>query len=114
MDNNYSKSRATLADISLLSESMTGTLNDIQVKMAAATDNLILQQLNEFISRGLIIVEFLQPQMVRDIDSPQIKICQAIRLVLKDQEYIQKLEQRVLDLENTLISSISTTSPVRK
>jgi len=112
MDNNYR--RSALDWNALHSGSMAKVIEDIQTKMAKATDNMILQQLNEFISRGLIVVETVQPMMVREADSNKITIRQSVRLVLKDQEYIQTLENRVIELEAALASSIATTSPVRK
>lgn len=52
-----------------------------------------MEQLNEFISRGLIIVELTQPTFVHSPDSTKVEIRQSCKLVLKDQEYIQDLER---------------------
>jgi len=55
-------------------------------------DESILGQLNDLISRGLLVVEQKSPVLVQDSGSSQIRITTFIRLKLKDQEYIEKLE----------------------
>lgn len=69
---------------------------------AKKQEEYILSQLNEFISRGLIVVERTQVTFIRDEMSNEIKISQGIRLVLKDQEYIEKLEKENKELKNLI------------
>lgn len=65
-------------------------------------DNIILEQLNDLISRDLLIVEETQPVLVRDFESNKITLRQSVRLVLKDKEYIEKLERENKELKDTL------------
>lgn len=69
---------------------------------ARATEESILDQLNELVSRGLLLVEETKPTLYRSVDSSKITIEKSIRLVLKDQEYIENLESKVKNLEERL------------
>lgn len=63
-------------------------------------ESLILGQLNDFVSRGLIIVESGPMSMVRDQFGPnpnELQIRQTVTLRLKDREYIESLEKKVND-----------------
>lgn len=89
-----SNTRTTVVKYDALSQSdsVDKMMADLQDKMASATDNMILQQLNEFVSRGLIAVETSNPVLIKSTRSEDIKVCQSVRLVLKDKEYIKRLE----------------------
>lgn len=80
-------------------QSLTEELNDQVVKH---TENLLLEQLNDFVSRGLIIAEKGPMTMVRDPSNDKIVINQSINLVLKDKEYIESLEKQVKELSENL------------
>lgn len=54
---------------------------------------LIMKELNELISRGLLVLEETEMKLVRDQDSNAIKLSQGIVIKLKDQEYIEQLEK---------------------
>jgi hypothetical protein len=69
-----------------------------------ARENLILTQLNDFISRGLIEVQTTGSIIVRSPDSNDIEVKEAVTLVLKDKEYIEKLEQENRELKDKLES----------
>lgn len=75
--------------------------NDIRV----STEKVILEQLNDFISRGLIVIESTQPILVQDPTSASLKIVQHVKLTLKDKEYIVKLEEENKRL-NQLVSNL--------
>jgi hypothetical protein len=60
---------------------------------AKQTENIILEQLNDFISRGLIEVEMGEMSLVQTEISKQVELRQTVKLRLKDREYITKLEQ---------------------
>lgn len=91
-----------LFDPSLM-KSMDNLVREVSTNMAKAQDQMILQQLNEFISRGLIEVRVTQPMLVRDQDSTVIKLSQAVQLVLKDQEYIENLEKENQKLKSLML-----------
>jgi hypothetical protein len=74
--------------------------SEIAEKAAKQTESMILQQLNDFISRGLIAVQQTVPQFVRSFDSDVVEIRQSVTLVLKDKEYIEKLEAKLKAYED--------------
>jgi hypothetical protein len=75
-------------------------------EVAKQTESLILEQLNDFISRGLICVEQVGPtfvQVVNPLNSRNtVSIQQSVRLVLKDKEYVEKLEKENKELRDIL------------
>lgn len=68
------------------------TINEVIKEYHNNKEAYILEQLNELISRGLLVICETQPIIVRDQYSDKIEIRQSIKLLLKDQEYIVKLE----------------------
>lgn len=77
-------------------------ITDMAIKIARTKETLILESLNELISRGLLVVEETQPVLVRECDSASISVRQSVRIHLKDQEYIQKLEKENQDLKSIM------------
>lgn len=69
-------------------------------KSAKHKESLILEQINELISRDLLVVEETEMMLIRHQDSNEIEMSQKVRLVLKDQEYIESLESKIADLED--------------
>jgi hypothetical protein len=79
--------------------------SEIAHEIAKKTEGLILEQLNDFISRGLLEVEMTGPtfvQVVNPIGKNTVTIQQGVRLVLKDKEYIEKLEKENKELKDIL------------
>lgn len=70
-------------------------------RICKKNEELILEQLNDFVRRGLISIECGPMSLVRDLDQDKISISQTVRLVLKDKEYIEKLE-----LENSQLKEL--------
>ena len=71
--------------------------------VAKETENSIMEQLNEFIKRGLIVVESKAPTLVRELHTTRhggLKVMTSVKLKLKDQEYIENLEKKVKILED--------------
>lgn len=67
-------------------------VKEISRDIQEQTEALILEQLNDLVSRGLLVIESSQPILVRDMSNNKIKISQSVRLTLKDKEYIETLE----------------------
>jgi hypothetical protein len=67
-------------------------------EVAKATENEMLSQLNELVSRGLIVWEQGPQVLTRDKLTDNLSISFSGRLVLKDQEYIETLEKKVSEL----------------
>jgi hypothetical protein len=64
-----------------------------------ARERSILSQLNDFISRGLIETKIGGTQFVMAHDSATIEYREVVELVLKDKEYIEKLEKENAELK---------------
>lgn len=77
-------------------------LKEIFSKQSEAIENVIAHQLNEFISRGLIVVERTHSSLVRSATEDKIEIREAIKLKLKDQEYVERLEKENNDLKQKI------------
>lgn len=79
----------------------------IMEETAKKTEKVILQGLEDLVSRGLLVVRYDQPQLVETYDptSPNGKrftVNTAVRLELKDQGYIQKLELENKELREAI------------
>jgi hypothetical protein len=75
-------------------------VGEIGNEIARNTEAAILGQLNDLISRGLLIVEHTQPILVHDPDSTKISVRTAVNLRLKDREYIESLERQLVELRD--------------
>ena len=78
------------------------SLRHVSQKIAKNTESIILEQLNELVKRGAIVVEQGEVLLTREADSNEIKVSQKIALKLKDQEYIEKLEKINSKLQETI------------
>lgn len=74
-------------------------IHSVVNKVAKVQEECLIHQLNDFISRGLIEVEVIGSQFFRAADSNNIEYREAVRLVLKDKEYIEKLEKENAELK---------------
>lgn len=72
--------------------------------VAQQTENAILEQLNDFISRGLLVVETQGPTLIQEATptGSVLKVRNTTKLKLKDQEYIQKLETENKELREII------------
>lgn len=67
-------------------------------------ETLVLSQLGELVTRGLLVIEKTQPVLTQEPGPGcNLKVSQAVRLVLKDREYIEKLEGENADLKYRLL-----------
>lgn len=85
-------------------EIVTKVLNEV----IRETENKLLEQLNDFISRDLITVEKGPLTIVQDQLTSNLLIQQSVQLVLKDKEYILKLEKENKEL-NAKMDAIQRT-----
>ena len=85
---------------------MNDVIKDFTLQIAAKEQAVIIEQLNELISRGIIVVERTMPQhqlsMDPNSDKYILQYTSAIRLVPKEFEYIKKLEAENKDLNQKL------------
>lgn len=77
-------------------------VHEIARDIHIATENAILDQLNDFVDRGLIAIEITNPILVQDPFSNKVLIKQQVKLTLKDKEYIEKLEKENQNLKDIL------------
>lgn len=82
-------------------------INEVLKEVAQKEQEIILDQLGELISRGLLVVEREQPVLVQSSDSARPEIRMAIRLKLKDQEYIEKLENQLKAVQAILQQTVT-------
>lgn len=75
-------------------------LHDVIADVAKQQENLLLEQLNDLVSRGLLVVESgpislieEADQMFRPNETRRVRLVQTIKLRLKDREYIEQLEK---------------------
>lgn len=76
----------------------SGLVKEIWTELARQTEGFIGEQLADFVSRGLIVLESEHPVLVRDSDSDKYVVRHAVRLKLKDREYIESLERQIKEL----------------
>lgn len=82
------------------------------------TENTLLGQLNELIKRDLLVIEETEPLLIRsfhsqDTPSVEIRMERGIRLVLKNQEYVEALEKQNESLKEQLSALELRLSKVR-
>ena len=63
------------------------------------SEAVILSQLNDFVSRGLIEIEQTGPILVQSADADTIECRIGVNLILKDKEYIERLEKENADFK---------------
>lgn len=82
-------------------------MSSIAAQVASKTQSCILDQLNDFISRGLIEIQMGPMTFVHSDDfasnKNEVRIAQSCKLVLKDREYIEKLESENKELREVLM-----------
>lgn len=89
-------------------------INEITKQISEKQNDLLMEQLNDLVSRGLLIIEHTQPVLVRSISEDKIELRQAIKLTLKDKEYIIKLEEENEQMKNQLEALVKAVTGVLK
>ena len=77
--------------------------SDLAFEVAKQTEESILAQLNDFISRGLLEIEMGPITFVSSDISMRVEVRQRVALKLKDKEYIQKLEAENKELRDLIV-----------
>lgn len=88
--------------------SIMNGMNKAFTEVSKQTEDIILEQLNDFVSRGLIVLKMGPMTLTHDQMSNKINVSQSCTLVLKDKEYIEKLEKENIELKAQL-NTISKT-----
>lgn len=66
------------------------------------TENAVLEELNELVSRGILVLHRGPTVVVQDPFSNKIEIRQKVRVVLSNQEYVERLESENKKMKNIL------------
>lgn len=77
-------------------------LSDVSKMVSQETENKILKQLSWFIERNLLVIHSSQPVLTYDEFSRELKVSQQVELVLKDKEYVEKLEKENSEMKDLL------------
>lgn len=67
--------------------------------IAKQKEDLLLKQMNWLISRGILVIKEGQPSHLVKKDDGTVEFQQGFELVVKDAEYIEKLEKENADLK---------------
>lgn len=82
----------------------SSTLDSLVREISRQKEQIILDQLGDLVTRGLLVVEEGPYQLLREesVSGTKLRYCQQIRLVLKDREYIENIERENKDLRARL------------
>lgn len=72
----------------------------------------IFRQLKELINRGLLVVNEGETVLTRNLENSAIEYSQTIELVLKDQEYIERLEKELAEANRKLAAINDVLQPL--
>jgi len=89
----------------------TDLVRHLMEKVSEDTDKKLMQQLNWLVSRGLLVAELGPMMIVQEAHSLNIRVEQTVELVLKDKEYIEKLEDEIKELRK-VVEAINTASGI--
>lgn len=84
----------------------------VMKEISDAKEKELMSQLNEIISRGLLVVEQTKMVLVKAVDSDKIEAQFGIRLVPKEFEYIKKLEAENQKLRDTIDAIYNTAKSI--
>jgi len=98
-------------------ESTKDIIQESERNFESKREKIILEQLSDLINRGLLEIQSTVPVITRK-DSPEnskveLEISSAVRLVLKDREYIEKLEKENGELK-AIIEALKCTFEAHK
>lgn len=82
-----------------ISPTYLNSADELAKKVAKAREDIIVASINDFISRGLIEIRVVSSGFIRTPDSSDIQYRESVELVLKDKEYIEKLEKENAELK---------------
>lgn len=68
-------------------------IRTVSASLLQEKESVILKELNKLVDKGLLVVVQKEPVLTREKNSNEVKVSQEIGLILKDQEYINKLEE---------------------
>jgi hypothetical protein len=81
---------------------MQSMVKEIWTEMAQSTEALLCEQLDNLVTDGLLVIESQMPVLIHDPLSNKIQIKQAIKLKLRDQEYINELKEENAKLKDII------------
>ncbi len=73
-------------------------VGDLLKTVSKNTEDIMLEQLEDMLKRGVLVVEKSEPVLIQDAQTQKVTVQQKIKLTLKDKEYIERLEGEVRTL----------------
>jgi hypothetical protein len=80
----------------------TSFLESTVRKLFEQREAIIMTQLQDLIQKGILVVELGEMVFIQHAYKAEIELHQAVKLTLRDKEYIEKLEQENADLINQI------------
>lgn len=84
--------------------SMDNIVEAVSRELLTVQNNIILQQLNDMIKEGILIIESTQPVLVQMAQTYEVEVRQAIRLTFRGAEEFQNLKDENQQLKEQLQS----------
>lgn len=81
---------------------MNDSIKEAMTDLLRQQETILLEQLGDLVKRGLLVIESTQPVIVQSQSVHKLELRQAVRLVLKDKEFIQELERENAELKRRL------------
>lgn len=79
-------------------------LDKVAREASKQKESVLLEQLGDLVKKRLLVIEETEPMLVKtsiseDSQDFKFEMVQSFRLVLKDQEYVEQLEDKIQGLE---------------
>ena len=87
------------------------TMQSAVQEISRAKERLLLEQLGELVSRGLLVVEYGETTLVAEADG-SFRLLDTVKLLPKEKEYIEKLEAKVKELGERLSAIQTALEPI--
>jgi hypothetical protein len=82
--------------------SLNNKVFEISKELMKQKEKVIMEQLNDLVSKKLLVIQETEPVLIQCPMSYNIKLEQKVRLVVQDSEYIEKLEKENKNLKDKL------------
>jgi len=79
------------------------SISEIANDIAKQSDRILLDQLGELITKGLLEVQYGPLLLTQSPYEDKLQVGRSISLKLKDREYIERLEKKIDTLEQAIL-----------
>lgn len=81
----------------------TDELRNVVESLAYQKEKMILEQLGDLVSKGFLVIEQGPLRLAQLQHKDELMVVQDVKLVLKDQEYIKELEEKVAKQSSAIV-----------